>query len=281
MFLGSVIFDKRRSLNLTQSDLADGVCNQNTISKMEKHNMTPQIDVLIKLCHRLDLSLNEVFSDFSSDATKEQSLILDGIEEEVLSKKLVQVDERLKLVANELNAKDIPQYDFISAVLKFYREEYDESLNKLDNVLQKTTSDNGNIYTLMAYLFKGMIYSKQEHLDMATYFFKLVSDSIQTSFEIANAKQVEILFICKVLGKSFIRLGQLDAALEISKRGLVYANENHSSYFIDELNYSVALILLTKKENPQIIKKYKDLAYYCAELLNHKELQQEILKKLD
>ncbi|WP_054643912.1 helix-turn-helix domain-containing protein [Companilactobacillus kimchii] len=74
MFLGSVIYDKRRSLNLTQSDLASGLCNQNTISKMEKHNMTPQMDVLIKICQRLDLSLNDVFSEFSSDSKPEQLL---------------------------------------------------------------------------------------------------------------------------------------------------------------------------------------------------------------
>ncbi|QFR70031.1 helix-turn-helix domain-containing protein [Companilactobacillus paralimentarius] len=75
MFLGSVIYDKRRSLNLTQSDLANGLCNQNTISKMEKHNMTPQMDVLIKICQRLDLSLNDVFSEFSSDSKPEQTFI--------------------------------------------------------------------------------------------------------------------------------------------------------------------------------------------------------------
>lgn len=64
MLLGYVIHDKRRSLNLTQKDLAKNLCNQNTISKLEKHNDTPQINVLVKICKRLDLTLNQILVIF-------------------------------------------------------------------------------------------------------------------------------------------------------------------------------------------------------------------------
>ena len=174
MFLGSVIYDKRRTLNLTQNDLADGLCNQNTISKMEKHNMTPQIDVLIKICHRLDLSLNDVFSDFSSDIKQEQIFILDEIEEDVLLNNLHEIAEKLSIVKSSINAKDMAQYDFIQAVLAFQHQEYEMSSFNLDKVIQETKADNDNIYTLTSYLLKGMIYSKQDHLDMAAYYFKIV-----------------------------------------------------------------------------------------------------------
>lgn len=278
MFLGSVIYDKRRTLNLTQNDLADGLCNQNTISKMEKHNMTPQIDVLIKICHRLDLSLNDVFSDFSSDIKQEQIFILDEIEEDVLLNNLHEIAEKLSIVKSSINAKDMAQYDFIQAVLAFQHQEYEMSSFNLDKVIQETKADNDNIYTLTSYLLKGMIYSKQDHLDMAAYYFKIVSDSLSENLNVANAGGIEIIYLCKELGKAYLELDERDAAITISKRGIEYANSNHLSYFVDELNYNIAL---ASQDDPKQFDRYKNIAYYCADLLGHKELQKEISQKLN
>lgn len=278
MFLGSVIYDKRRSLNLTQNDLADGLCNQNTISKMEKHNMTPQIDVLIKICQRLDLSLNDVFSDFSSDVKLEQTFILDEIEEDVLLNNLHEVEEKLALVKNSINAKDMAQYDFIQAVLAFQNQEYEMSSFNLDKVIRETKADNDNIYTLTSYLFKGMIYSKQEHLDMAAYYFRIVSDSLSENLNVANATGIEIIYLCKVLGKSYLDIDDKKAAIAISQRGIEYANSNHQSYFVDELNYNIAL---ASQNNSKKMERYKYIAYYCADLLGHKKLQKEIAQKFN
>lgn len=273
MFLGSVIYDKRRSLNLTQNDLASGLCNQNTISKMEKHNMTPQIDVLIKICHRLDLTLNDVFSDFSSDVKQEQIFVLDAIEEDVLLNQLTDVEQKMTLVKKSITAKDIAQYDLIQGILAFQHSEFEMSSFNFDKVVQETKSDNDNIYTLMSYLFKGLIYSKQGHLDMAAYYFKIVIDALTENLNVANASGIEILYLCKAIGQGLIDINEFKMALEFSLRGIDYANENHLSYFIDELNYHAALA--SKGKDAQV-DKYKNIAYYSAESLGHTQLQKQI-----
>jgi len=278
MFLGSVVYDKRRSLNLTQSDLANGVCNQNTISKMEKHNMTPQIDVLIKICHRLDLSLNDVFSDFSSDNKQEQVFVLDSIEESALLSELAEIDDKLSLVKNSISGKDAAQFDFIQGLIEFQRDSFEKCSFNLDKVLQETKSDNDNIYTLMAYLLKGMVYSAQKHAEMSGYYFNIVNDSLTENLNVANASSLEILYLCKLLGKSYQQLEQYSQAMTISKRGIEFANENHVSYFIDELNFTVALAI---KDDAKEAQRYRNIAYYCADLLGHTELQTEITKKLN
>jgi len=279
MFLGSVVYDKRRSLNLTQSSLADGLCNQNTISKMEKHNMTPQIDVLIKICHRLDLSLNDVFSDFSSDSKQERLFILDSIEESVLLNNLDEVEDKLSLVKSSINNKDMAQFDFIVGFLEFHNDNYEKCSFNLDKVLQETKSDNDNIYTLMAYLLKEMIYSQQKHLDMATYYLKLISDSLTENLNIANASGVEILFLCKSLGSAYLMIDENNAAIKIAKRGIEFANSKYLSYFLDELNYIVALA--NKGINEQQFSKYKEIATVCSELFDNKDLKNKILINLN
>lgn len=278
MFLGSVIYDKRRSLNLTQNELANGVCNQNTISKMEKHNMTPQIDVLIKICQRLDLSLNDVFSDFSSDTKNEQIFVLDSIEEDALLNKLDEVDDKLSLIKDDVDAKDNVQYDFIKGILEYQRDNLDVSSFNLDKVLQGTKSDNDNIYTLISYLIKGMIYQKQDHADIADYYCNLIAQSLKENLNIANGSGVEMLYLCNSLGQLYLNLKQYSNAESISKRGIEYANENHLSYFIDELSYLVALSNKQDQGNKEEFEKYKSIAYYTAELLNNKKLKNKLQK---
>lgn len=280
MFLGSVIYDKRRSLNLTQGDVANGICNQNTISKMEKHNMTPQIEVLIKVCRRLDLSLNDVFSDFSADNKQEQIFVLDSIEADVLLHATSDISEKLTLVENNLNSKDMAQFYFIEGLLNFWQGNMERSAFNLDKTFQYTKLDNDNIYTLMSNLVKAMIFLKQKHADMAIYYCKVISDVIVENLNIANAQDIEIMFLCKTLGMIYTELNETDAAIEISKRGIAYANEKHLSYFIDELNYNIALALKQKGDNDQEFQKYQKIAYYSAISLNHESFQKKIEKEL-
>lgn len=278
MFLGSVIYDKRRSLNLTQSDLANGLCNQNTISKMEKHNMTPQMDVLIKICQRLDLSLNDVFSEFSSDSKPEQTFILDDIEKDVLLNNLDSVEDKLALIQDKLKAKDRAQYDFILGVVKFKAGNFELSSFHFDKVLRETKSDDDNIYTLMSYLFKGKIYYRQEHFDEADYYLNLINNSLKENLNVSNANGLEVIFLAKMVGKAYLQIKRFDLAKQISERGLEFANDYHLSYFMDELNYNLYSVYQegNDKDKQQL---YKNRAFYCADVLNNRKLQEKIEHK--
>lgn len=275
MFLGSVIYDKRRSLNLTQSDLANGLCNQNTISKMEKHNMTPQMDVLIKICQRLDLSLNDVFSEFSSDSKPEQTFILDDVEKDVLLNNLDSVEDKLALIQDKLKAKDRAQYDFILGVVKFKAGNFELSSFHFDKVLRETKSDDDNIYTLMSYLFKGKIYYRQEHFDEADYYLNLINNSLKENLNVNNANGLEVIFLAKMVGKAYLQIKRFDLAKQISERGLEFANDYHLSYFMDELNYNLYSVYQEGNDKDKQLL-YKNRAFYCADVLNNRKLQEKI-----
>ena len=274
MFLGSIIHDKRRSLNLTQSDLSNGICTQNTISKMEKHNLTPQIEVLIKICQRLGLTLNEVFSDFSSDSKLEQSYLLVGIERDVLLGDFTEIEERLNLIQNDVPKSALKQVDLIHSAVFYKDKKFEKAAFELDKILQETKSDNDDIYTLLAYLYKALIYAHQQHLDMSAYYVKMIQDSLKESFNIANASHLQILFICKALVELLLQFKQPKSALEMAQRALNYANDNHVSYFIDELNYQAAIATTDKKKHA----RFKKIAEACADMLGNKELQRKIAK---
>lgn len=277
LFLGSIIYNKRREMNLTQIELADDICTQNTISKIEKHNIAPTVNILIKICLKLNLTLNDVFSDFSSKTSAKEDSALDVLEKDTLLKDTSDVAERLSSLEGKLSDNDMKQYELITGVLDYWKGNFDASLFTLDKVLQYTKSADDDIYTLLAYLFKGLDYLGQEHNDRAQYYFQMISNACDEDVELKNANELEILFICKTLAGSFAEMQSYQTSFDFSQRGLKFANEKHVSYFLDELNYFAALSIKDDKSKKADYGTFNNLAYYLAKVNENSDL----LKKID
>ena len=272
MLLGSVVYNKRRSLNLTQSDLAKDLCNQNTISKLEKHNMTPQIEVLIKICKRLELTLDQIFSDFSSDYQREKTYVLDNIEQDAVLDDTSDLEEKLALVKKNVNKEDMAQLHLIEAIVDFRAGKLEDASFNLDKINLETKMDNDNIYTMLSFLIKGKVCLEQDNIEMSEYYFKIVYDAIKENFNFSNAKDFEILYLCKELGLAFAKLGKRELTSQIIHRGIEYAKKNGRMYFLDEFYMSLAI----SKHDSKNYEKYKNMAYYTALAVQHDKIAKEI-----
>lgn len=266
MFLGSVIYDKRRSMHLTQTELAADVCTQNTISKIEKHNISPTVNILTKLCLKLDLSLNDVFSDFSSNSTSEEESILDSLERDLLLDNTSEISEKLSMLHSKLSDNDLKQVDLIKGAMEYYNNDYDNSLFTLDKVLQLTKSDVYDVYTLLTYLFKGMNYMKQGHKDRAQYYFEMIESATKENLQIPNANEIELIYICKSLAGAYVELGMLKKSQEFSNKGIELAKSKHTTYFVDYLHYYAAEAIENDDQHTQEYRELRDAAYYFAKL---------------
>lgn len=98
MFLGEVILKRRLDMNMTQKKLADGICNQNVISKIERQNTPPAIIKLIEICSRLDLSLNDVYSEFSDKDRTEHIELFKSISDNIFRGELQTAKEKLSIL---------------------------------------------------------------------------------------------------------------------------------------------------------------------------------------
>lgn len=270
LFLGSIIYNKRREMNLTQIELANDICTQNTISKIEKHNIAPTVNILIKICLKLNLSLNDVFSDFADKNSDKGESILDKIEKDALMGELTDIDNKLSALQGKLNNNDMKQYELITGVIDYQKNNIDNSLFTLDKVLQLTKSADNDVYTLLAYLFKGLGYLSQNHVDRAQYYFQMISDALNESTDIQNANELEVLFVCKTLANSYNAMKLYEKAYQFSRCGLNYAQEKHISYFLDELNYDAATAVKNSDNSSEEYEDYLNLAYYLAKA-NHNE----------
>lgn len=269
MLLGYVIHDKRRSLNLTQKDLAKNLCNQNTISKLEKHNDTPQINVLVKICKRLDLTLNQIFSDFSDDYQKEKVSVLDDIEKNILVGNL---SDSNKLIEKDIREEDKAQFHLIEAILDLKSDKLEDALFNLDKVNLETKMDVNNIYDALAFLVKGLVYLEKNNNDVSNHYFETVYNIVKNYHDFSKAKGFEVLYLYKELGSAFAKLGRNELSAIVVRLGIEIVRKTEESYFLDEFYRTLAMINF----NSESYDTYKNIAYYTALALQHDKIANEI-----
>ncbi|BDR56275.1 helix-turn-helix domain-containing protein [Xylocopilactobacillus apis] len=128
MLIGFKITLQRKILNMSQAELADGICTQSTLSKMEQKNIAPMTDTLVKICLRLGLTVNDVLTEFDNSKYQEQLNILDRIQ--MLFTQL-KFDEANKLF-NTLDEKNI---------VKKLSSRYRYVKGNIDLIIKSNTSD--------------------------------------------------------------------------------------------------------------------------------------------
>ncbi|CYU84671.1 helix-turn-helix transcriptional regulator [Streptococcus suis] len=69
--LGSRLKQKRKEMKLSQKELAEGVCKQGQISRIESGAYTPGSELLFELSKKLNVSMNYFFEDTVSEQEEE------------------------------------------------------------------------------------------------------------------------------------------------------------------------------------------------------------------
>ncbi|MGX7051285.1 helix-turn-helix domain-containing protein [Leuconostoc palmae] len=65
----------RKRMKISQVKLSEGICTQTTLSKFERNQQIPAIDIVGALCERLGLTLDDVFSLRHLEIDQEKSLL--------------------------------------------------------------------------------------------------------------------------------------------------------------------------------------------------------------
>ncbi|MEB7067282.1 helix-turn-helix transcriptional regulator [Mammaliicoccus sciuri] len=70
MTLGATIKKKRNTLGLTQKELAEGICTQSQISKIEKDEVVPLANLLYDISKRLNTSIDVLMGDMNINSNE-------------------------------------------------------------------------------------------------------------------------------------------------------------------------------------------------------------------
>ena len=136
---------KRKELGFSQQALANGICEQSQISKIERGSFMPSADLLFKLSQRLEVPLDYFFneqievksnlSDFKYLSTR----LLDDRNYESL-----EYLYKLETKKNSFLSSDDTMYlEWIKAIIDFYKNnKKNEAIANLESILKKLSSEN-------------------------------------------------------------------------------------------------------------------------------------------
>ncbi|HEW6700552.1 TPA: helix-turn-helix transcriptional regulator [Streptococcus pneumoniae] len=138
---------KRKELRLSQQTLAEGICEQSQISKIERGHFIPSADLLFKLSQRLEVPLDyffneqiEIKSNLSNLSNFKQlsARLLDDRNYDDL-----EYIYRIEIERSTfLTLEDRTYLEWIKAIIDFYQ--YDskcEAISSLENILLKVSSN--------------------------------------------------------------------------------------------------------------------------------------------
>ncbi|SDB07279.1 DNA-binding transcriptional regulator, XRE-family HTH domain [Streptococcus henryi] len=136
---------KRKELGLSQRSLAEGICEQSQISKIERGHFMPSADLLFKLSQRLEVPLDyffneqiEVKSNLSNFKQLSAKLLDDRNYDDLEYLYKIEMDRN-----TFLSLEDRMYLEWVRAVIDFYRyETQDKAISILEVALAKVSSES-------------------------------------------------------------------------------------------------------------------------------------------
>ena len=134
---------KRKELGLSQQTLAEGICEQSQISKIERGHFIPSADLLFKLSQRLEVPLDyffneqiEVKSNLSNFKHLSARLLDDRDYDDLEYLYKIEIDRN-----TFLPLEDRMYLEWIKGIIDFYKLNLqNEAISSLERVLSKVSS---------------------------------------------------------------------------------------------------------------------------------------------
>ena len=275
---------KRKELGLSQKTLAEGICEQSQISKIERGYFMPSADLLFKLSRRLEVPLDyffneqvEVKSNLSNFKQLSTRLLEDRNYEDLEYLYKIEIDRR-----QFLSLEDRMYLEWIKAIIEFYQYDIqDEAISRLENILSKTPSNSLIYLNAMNTLSKFYSLVGREKDYEANYYL------LMELYQIKNLDYQEFLF-------GYIRVRYNYAHYLVSKEryteAIQEALETIEVCKTKQTSYQLApLLILVGNSGEQFLDREQVKSYYIearniCKIYNNPLMLMKIenyLKKLD
>lgn len=247
--------ETRKSMGLSQMELADGICTQATLSRFENNGKVPNLKILIQLCNRLNLPLGDLFPRVGVKYT-ETIEKMNKAEFFLITSEYEQAEE---LVA-AISVKDIEdpslamRYHYLKGFIRIFQGySVTDILFGFDQILLADESSEETIFHLLAYTGSGMVYYREKDQEKAEFYFNKVLEKIYTypTTEIEDTWRVlNIVFQCGVFYSGI-------QEIEISNALLNYAvsicSDNHVTYYLARAATQLAKNAIVQNKPKEVI----------------------------
>lgn len=269
MTLGESIKNKRKKMNMTQKQLAAGICTQGQISKIEKNEIVPLSNLLKNIADRLNVTIDELYNNkvksYDLDK-KEYELYLQSYDFELLEKKLSEIN------MNALNYNDKTYVRYLKLVVRY--EVYNEDMTKeLKNLIDSNTGIISDELIARILNSISIIFIDKNEFDQAEYY-------IERAYTIVFLNKLDEKISVKILNNYLRFLNGNDKYRDLydkSTETINFAFQNNIYNYISEAIYFKYLAL----ENLKLLNLKDEEEIIFAKYISKKQRKLEITKKLN
>ncbi|BCP57779.1 transcriptional regulator [Streptococcus parasuis] len=237
MLLASRIKSRRKELKLSQKELADGICKQGQISRLENGEYTPGSELLYQLAKKLNVSMDYFFDEHISDESVEL------IEFKKISKNFINHRnyESLKYIyelekgkSHRLSLSDKIYLEWVGSLVDFYFfQKREEAMENLEEILKSLTKIDINYLQISNTLFN--FYYDTENLDR---FDRIKEDLNEQIMKLSLDKIEELELSIKFnynLSRYYWLQKNIDLAIKQVTATIRLCQEYRTSYLLADL----------------------------------------------
>ncbi|GEK90225.1 Tetratricopeptide repeat-containing protein [Alkalibacterium putridalgicola] len=251
MDIGSNIKKMRKDLDLTQAQLAENICAQTMISKIENNEITPNNRILEKLSKKLNVDLIDLIDrEKEKNADEKTKNLKDMIDISLIKRDYEMINLIIQSNIETIEENNSPYFRWIRGLLYYYKEDNPkkaiQEFNKLD------TTDLSADFTVDVLCSIGIVYYETENLEKACKYFDMGLNWFSNKIE--TRSKVKLLLNYSLCLES---LDKDKKALDLIFQGIELSKKNSSIFGLGDLYYHKGYMMNKLKQYEEAIKSYK------------------------
>ena len=222
----------RKRLKMSQMSLCINICTQATLSKFEKHRQVPAVDIMILLCERLGLTLNDIFPIHVTLKTTSNEQVLALAMKALFYQNLVKYHQLMTQVdIDNLLDSEQSTYQLLQYFSLVFFQKNDVKATKLLKKID--VSQFSQLQQLLFYAITIHYYYQQGFFNEAEKIFDDVWRH-QKNIMVADRSgfQAAIFYL---LAQYQMSLKNYKYAMMLATYGINFTNDSDSTYFLENL----------------------------------------------
>jgi len=276
----NIFIERRKSLKISQVKLCKGICTQSTLSKFENNGRVPSLNILNKLCERLGLSVDDLYKN-SIESTTHMRTTLNRIESELMMESYQDVSNSLaEINSDEINNNNLKMQYFYQKGLftALTGGKNEETFYYFSQILDDLDEYHQSIYSHLAYVGLGIVYSRINQIKEADFYFAKVLDYINLhkdeDFDKGSINAyLRILTVVFFTAEFYINMKNYDVGVDLVNHGVKLCSEQHITYYLPRLKLLAARIAIGQNAKKEVVNSLLTDASAFARI-NHNEVVQ-------
>jgi transcriptional regulator with XRE-family HTH domain len=274
--IGEVVREIRKYLNISQKELAKGICTQALISKIERGEVIPSAEILYYIAKRLGITLDYFFDRMENPQFtyvqeffyQIRKLIRERNYEEVSA--LIKTERNNPIFQNRENRQFLAWHEGICAY--YLEQDVEKSLELLNEAMKLAVSTENYTEKEIEILNSiGIIYSEEGRYKEAMDIFSM---AIQHMSGVAFVQDYTIyLRLFYNYAKVLTVLEDYVVSLKYCDKGLALCLQHEYLYLFGEFHYQKGENLLQLRKKKQAIEFFRKSLMIFELQQNHKFAQ--------